>query len=82
MRDKATASSALHKVEMPSRIAKDEVDRSLVRYKEVSINVFDHTNHPKVGIVNIVSGKVFTNDKLNVDDSCTIGKKLLSSFES
>ena len=83
MRDKATSSSALHKEEMPSRIAKDEVDRSLVRKKlEVSINVFDHTNHPKVGIVNIVSGKVFTSNKLNVDESCTIGKKLLSSFES
>ena len=82
MRDRTSANSCHHKEEMSARITKDDYDRSLIRKKlEMSIDVFDHVNHPKEGIVNIVSGIVITDSKVNVDDSINEGKKLMKSFE-
>ena len=61
MRDKVSSSGARHKEEMPARIVKDEVDRRSLRTKlEISIDIFDPSKHPKVGIVKIVSGTLFS----------------------
>ena len=83
MRDKKLADNIHHKEEMTSRIARDDVDRSLLRKKlESSIDVFDHVQHPKDGLVHITSGKVIVDPKVNVDDSLNESKRLMHVFES
>ena len=83
MRDKNLADNIHHKEEMTSRIATDEVDHSLLRKKlESSVDVFDHAQHPKDGLVHITSGKVITDPKVNVNDSLNEGKRLMQMFES
>ena len=83
MRNKDQQENTTHKEEMKGRINKHETDRSILRKKlEISIDIFDPSQHSKEGLVNIVTGKVITDPGVNVNDSSQIGKNKMKDFES
>ena len=48
-----------HKEEAKGRIKSDATDRKAIRSKlDLTIDPFDLEQHPKIGLVNVVTGKV------------------------
>ena len=73
MREKESTGSNLHKEEMKGRITKDEIDRTVLRNKlHNCIDIFDHVQHSENALVSIVTGKVITDQSVNVYRSAEI----------
>ena len=83
MRNRTPSENSCHKEEMKGRMILDEADRSLLRKKlENSIDILDPAHHSQDGLVNIVTGKVTTDPKVNVHKSAEEGRRLMEKFES
>ena len=72
-----------HKEEQHTRVKADSDDRMKIREAlSTCIDVFDSEKHPTANLVNIYSGQVVDDDKVNVDDSINIGTKQWLEYES
>jgi hypothetical protein len=83
MRDVSTQEGiTLHKEEMPARVAADSKDREKIHNKLTCCT--DPLNPPEhvQGIINIVTGQICTDDKVNVDNSVSIGKKQMKEYQA
>ena len=70
-----------HKEEQHTRVKADSDDRMKIREAlSTCIGVFDSENHPTANLVNIYSGQVVDDDKVNVDDSCSSTLEYASSI--
>ena len=82
MRNREEQAKQTHpKEEMEARIKTDTQDRKTLREKlEVCIDALNEAQHPE-GLQNIVTGKVITHPSVNADDTPTLGKSQMESFE-
>ena len=70
-----------HKEESKARIEADRKDRDGLRNRlDLCIDPLDPKQHPDIGIVNIVSGKI-TPAFVNVEKSVLIGEGMLEDYE-
>ena len=71
-----------HKEEAIGRIKSDRHDRDKIKERLTTcIDVFDVSSHEDKCLVNIVSGEVVAEDKLNVYDSILIGTRQSEAFQ-
>lgn len=70
-----------HKEETKARVKCDSKDRKVLRDKlELCIDPL-HSEENKEGLVNIVTGQVFTHPTLNVDNAIELGRKMMEEFQ-
>ena len=71
-----------HKEESKGRIKTDAADRNALKEKlGMSIDPLDPEQHPEDGLINVVTGKVVSDPKVNVDQAIAIGTSQMNSFE-
>ena len=71
--DNELHSRSYHEEESTGRIETDATDRNALRDKmDVSIDPVDPDQHPDDGLINIVTGNVVSDPKVNVDKAITI----------
>ena len=81
--DNEVPSQSYHKEESKGRIKTDATDRNALKEKlDMSIDPLDPEQHPEDGLVNIVTGKVVSDPKVNVDQAITIATCEMNSFEA
>ena len=77
------SSQRYHKEESRGRIKTDAIDRNALKDKiEMSIDPLDPEQHPENGLVNIVTGKVVSDPKVNVHQAIAIATAEMNSFEA
>ena len=80
--DMETPSQSYHKEEFKGRIKTDAADRSALKEQlNLSIGPLDPEQHSDGSLVNIVTGKVVNDHKVNVDMAITIAAKEMKRFE-
>ena len=81
--DSEVTSQSYHKEESKGRIRTDDADRNALLEKvNMSIDPLDPDQHPQRDLVNIVTGKVVSNPKVNVDQCIAIATSEMNSFEA
>jgi hypothetical protein len=82
MRDQQLPNQMSHKEETAGRMKTDQKDREILRSKlQLAIDPLDPQQHSE-GLVNVISGSVLTDPKINVDDATHIGAEQLKEFET
>ena len=72
-----------HKEEMKGRMISDANDRSKIRLKlKQSVDPLAPSTHNKDSLIHIVSGRLITEDTVNVDNALSIGKQAMKDYES